>query len=229
MYGCTDSTAEREEAERRREGNDAQLELLPDLAQVLVDQIAVPAVDRVGVKADAQPRLRVLAEPDQPLAAKRHAVEILDFEIEDVQVVDEHVVAAAVSSRERASSRAGVKAPNQKFADCCAAAGDAADIRAKARARSSASTPSEARHVGCRPYEGRPTFGTKQERCQPSRGFSAGNRAEIDRLSSVAFRASARGDRAGSRGSPPASGRAAACWWRARVPLATKTARRTCS
>src|SRR4030095_9462745 len=59
-----------------------------------------------------QPRLCVLAEPDQPLAAKRHAVQIVDFEIEDTQVVDEHVVAAAV-----VVARAGVFARRRESAE----------------------------------------------------------------------------------------------------------------
>jgi hypothetical protein len=97
--------SEWQEAERRRERDDAQLELLLDFREVLVDEVAVDAVDRVRVDAETQAGFGVRAERHQPLAAERHAVEIVDVEREDVQIVDEHVVAAAVRARARVFAR----------------------------------------------------------------------------------------------------------------------------
>src|SRR5436190_1399904 len=73
------------------------------------------------------------------------------------------------SERERASSRAGVKAPKWKLMDCCAAAGVAAEIRAKA---STVSVRRMAAPQAVPALKGRPTHG--QSRRSASRAAENG-------------------------------------------------------
>ena len=72
--------AERQQPDRRRDRRDAQLQVLLDLAAVVVDEVGVDAGHGAAGVADPGPELEELAERDQPLDAERRAVEVVDVE-----------------------------------------------------------------------------------------------------------------------------------------------------
>src|SRR6185436_1862170 len=68
--------SERQEADRRRERRDTQLDVLFDLGTIVVDEPGIDRGNRFRVEPHPQAGLEVLAEAGEPLGAEGGAVEV---------------------------------------------------------------------------------------------------------------------------------------------------------
>ena len=98
--------SERQEAQGRRARNDAEAEVLGDLAAVHVRVVVVHAGNRALVVPEAEADLEVVAQREVPRSAHRSAVEVVQPESEQVQVLEQHVaVDPAVVALDRELAR----------------------------------------------------------------------------------------------------------------------------
>ena len=155
-------------------GTIRSLQILFDLGAVLIDEIAVDAVDRVGVEADAKRRPRAQSpSADQVLAAEGPPLKSLMSKARKLRLLTS-TSSLRPSDRERAVLAARHEAAQSRSSRTAARRrdGDAGNQRER-RARSADST--QWRHLSrCRLLEGldadltgRPTS-SEQERCQTS-------------------------------------------------------------
>jgi hypothetical protein len=82
-----------------RERHDPQLQILHDLAAVRVDEVRVDRRHAALVEAEAEPRIEVIAKPDQPFAAECRRRESAESIIQKIQIAHQHIVAQAVGGR----------------------------------------------------------------------------------------------------------------------------------
>ena len=94
--------SERQEAYGRRSGNDPQAEVLGNLGAVDVHVVVVDAGHRPLVVAEPETHLEVVSEVEVPRSAHCPAVEVVEPEGEDVQVLEQDVaVDPAVEAPDR--------------------------------------------------------------------------------------------------------------------------------
>src|SRR5207342_2515297 len=85
------AATEGQEANRRGDGSNAELEVLDDFAAVVVDEVAIDRSHGSRIVADADAGLEIAADAVEPLAAEGPVIEVVDLEGQVVQVREQHV------------------------------------------------------------------------------------------------------------------------------------------